>query len=166
MARCCTALSTTQGSFCLIFMYISSNTYAVISFAQLLLSVGKYHFWLVIACRVVQSRFLGKSQQSKGLEGCLQTKELDGMVEEVQGIGRKVIYLVCFSEVGVSMALAACSLKCQVIDASSSGSTNVNPPPSILAEAVSPAVALAEQHEQEVDNSDNILPWSTMEESP
>ena len=44
------------------------------------------------------------------------------------------------------------SLKCQVIDASSSCSTNVNPPPSILAEAAPPAVVLAEQHEQEVEH--------------
>ena len=54
------------------------------------------------------------------------TKELAGVVEEVQGIGRKVKYLVRFSEVGVSLALSARSLKCQVIDASSSGSTNAH----------------------------------------
>ena len=81
----------------------------------------------------------------------------------VKGIGRKVKYLVCISEVGVSMALSERSLKCQVIDASSSGSTNVHPPPSISEEAASPAVCLTEQHEQEVDDSDNALPWSTME---
>ena len=67
----------------------------------------------------------------------------------VEGIGRKVKYLVRISEVGVSMALSARSLKC---DANSSGSTNVHPPPS-----ASPAVGLTEQHEQEVDDSDNAL---------
>ena len=55
------------------------------------------------------------------------------------------------------MALSARSLKCQVIDASSSGSTSVHPPPSISKEAASPAVGLTEQHEQEVDDSDNAL---------
>ena len=83
------------------------------------------------------------------------TKErLDGVVE---GIGRKVKYLGRISEVGGSMALSARSLKCQVIDASSSGSTSVHPPPSISEEAASPAVGLTEQHEQEVDDSDNAL---------
>ena len=66
------------------------------------------------------------------------------------------------------MALATRSLKCQVIDASSSGSTNVSHPPYILAEVASPAVALAEQHKQEVDDSDNIFlchgPWSPLED--
>ena len=61
----------------------------------------------MIACRVVQSRFWGKSQQSKGFGRLSATKELDGVVEEVQGIGRKVQYLVRFSEVGVSMALSS-----------------------------------------------------------
>ena len=81
-------------------------------------------------------------------------------------IGRKVKYLVHISEVGVSMALSARSLKCQVIDTSSSDSTSVHPPPSISEEAASPAVGLTEQHEQEVDDSDNALlchAWSTME---
>ena len=55
------------------------------------------------------------------------------------------------------MALSARSLKCQVIDASSSGSTSVHPPPSISEEAASPAVGLTEQHEQEVDDSDNVF---------
>ena len=59
-----------------------------------------------------------------------------------------------YSEVGVSMALAVRSLKCQVIDSSSSDSTNVHPPPSISGEA---AVALTEQHDQEVDDSDILL---------
>ena len=75
----------------------------------------------------------------------------------VEGIGRKVKYLVRISEVGVSMASSARSLKCQVIDASSSGSTSVHSPPSISEEAASPAVGLTEQHEQEVDDSDNAV---------
>ena len=75
----------------------------------------------------------------------------------VEGIGRKVKYLVRISEVGVSMASSARSLKCQVIDASSSGSTSVHPPPSISEEAASPAVGLTEQYEQEVDDSDNAV---------
>ena len=67
-------------------------------------------------------------------------------------------YLVRFSEVGVSLALSARSLKCQVIDASSSGSTSAHSPPSISEEAASQAVGLTEQHEQEVaDDSDNSL---------
>ena len=36
-------------------------------------------------------------------------------------------------------------------------STSVHPPPSISEEAASPAVGLTEQHEQEVDDSDNAL---------
>lgn len=51
---------------------------------------------------------------SRFLEGCLQQPKLNGVVEKVQGIGRKVIR---FSEVAVSMALSAHSLKCQAIDA-------------------------------------------------
>ena len=96
-------------------------------------------------------KVLGKKPAKQRFGRLSGTKELDGVVE---GIGRKVKYLVRFSEVGVSMALSARSLKCQVIDASSSG---VHPPPSISEEAASPAVGLTEQHEQEVDNSDNAL---------
>ena len=66
-------------------------------------------------------------------------------------------YLVRFSEVGVSLALSARSLKCEVIDASSSGSTSAHSPPSISEEAASQAVGLTEQHEQDVDDSDNSL---------
>ena len=55
------------------------------------------------------------------------------------------------------MALSARSLKCQVIDASSSGSTSADSPPSISEEAASQAVGLTEQYEQEVDDYDNSL---------
>ena len=99
-------------------------------------------------------KVLGKKPAKQRFGRLSGTRELDGVVER---IGRKVKYLVRFSEVGVSMALSARSLKCQVIDASSSGSTSVHPPPSISEEAASPAVGLTEQHEQEVDDSDNAL---------
>ena len=98
-------------------------------------------------------KVLGKKPANQRFGRLSGTKELDGVVE---GIGRDMIYLVRFSEIGVSMALSARSLKCQVIDASSSGSTSVHPPPSISEEAASPAVGLTEQHEQEVDDSDNV----------
>ena len=99
-------------------------------------------------------KFLGKKPAKQRFGRLSGTRELDGVVE---GIGRKVKYLVCISEVGVSMALSARSLKCQIIDVSSSGSTSVHPPPSISEEAASQAVGVTEQHEQEVDYSDNAL---------
>ena len=128
--------------------HISSNAYAVVSSAHLLLLVGKCHFRFVIACRSA-IKVLRKKPAKQRFGRLSATKELDEVVEEAQGIGK---YLVRFSEVGVSMALSALSLKCQVIDASSSGSTNVHPPPSI-----SSSVSRTEQHEQEVDDSDNVL---------
>ena len=145
LARCCTAQFN---FFCLIFTsHISSNVYGVVSFAHLLLLVGNR-----VSCSAI--KVLGKKPAKQRFGRLSGTKELDGVVE---GIGRKVKYLVRISEVGVSMALSARSLKCQVIDASSSGSTSVHPPPSISEEAASPAVGLTEQHEQEVDDSDNAL---------
>ena len=99
-------------------------------------------------------KVLGRKPAKQRFGRLSGTKELDGVVE---GIGRKVKYLVRFSEVGVSMALSARSLKCQVIDASSSGNTSVHSPPSISKEAASSAVGLTEQHEQKVDDSDNAL---------
>ena len=108
-----------------------------------------------VSCSAI--KVLGEKPAKQRFGRLSATKELDGVVEEAQGIVRIVKYLVRFSEVGVSMALSACSLKCQVIDASSSGSTSVHPPPSISEEAVSPAEDLAEQHVQEVDDSDNFL---------
>ena len=108
-----------------------------------------------VSCSAI--KVLGKKPAKQRFGRLSATKELDGVVEGVQGIGRKVKYLVRFSEVGVSMALSARSLKCQVIDASSSGSTSAHPPPSISEEAASPAVGLTEQHEQEVDDSENSL---------
>eukprot|EP00731_Ephydatia_muelleri_P000440 Em0001g440a len=106
-----------------------------------------------VSCSAI--KVLGKKPAKQRFGRLFGTKELDGVVE---GIGRKLKYLVRFSEVGVSMALSAArSLKCLVIDASSSGSTSVHPPPSISEEAASPAVGLTEQHEQEVDDSDNAL---------
>ena len=108
-----------------------------------------------VSCSAI--KVLGKKPAKQRFGRLSATKELDGVVEEVQGIGRKVKYLVRFSEVGVSLALSARSLKCQVIDASSSGSTSAHSSPSISEEAASPAVGLTEQHEQEVDDSDNSL---------
>ena len=59
-------------------------------------------------------KVLGKKPAKQRFGRLSGTRELDGVVE---GIGRKVKYLVRISEVGVSMALSARSLKCQVIDA-------------------------------------------------
>ena len=75
-----------------------------------------------VSCSAI--KVLGKKPAKQRFGRLSGTKELDGVVE---GIGRKVKYLVRFSEVGVSMALSARNLKCQVIDASSSGSTSVRP---------------------------------------
>ena len=108
-----------------------------------------------VSCSAI--KVLGKKPAKQRFGRLSATIELDGVVEEVQGIGRKVKYVVRFSEVGVSLALSARSLKCQVIDASSSGSTSAYSPSSISEEAASQAVGLTEQHEQEVDDSDNSL---------
>ena len=149
LARCCTALSTAQDSFCLIFTsHISSNAYGCASpTISCMANVGNR-----VSCSAI--KVLGKKPAKQRFGRLSGTKELDGVVE---GTGRKGKYLVRINEVGVSMALSARSLKCQVIDASSSGSTSVHPPPSISEEAASPAVGLTEQHEQEVDDSDNAL---------
>ena len=107
-----------------------------------------------VSCSAI--KVLGKASKAKVLKAVCNKRTGWGF-EEVQGIGRKVKYLVRFSEVGVSLALSARSLKCEVIDASSSGSTSAHSPPSISEEAASQAVDLTEQHEQEVDDSDNSL---------
>ena len=82
-----------------------------------------------VSCSAI--KVLGKKPAKQMCGRLPAAKELDEVVEEVQVIGRKVKYLVRFSEVGVSLALSARSLKCQVIDASSSGSTSAHSPPSI-----------------------------------
>ena len=80
-----------------------------------------------VSCSAIN--VLGKKPAKQRFRRLSATKELDGVAKEAQGIGRKVKYSVHFSELGISMALSARSLTCQVIDASSSDSTSVYPPP-------------------------------------
>ena len=80
----------------------------------------------------MQARSWGKSQQNRGLAGCLQLK--NWIVHKPEGTGRSVKYVVYFSEVEVTKAFSSHSLKHQATATNEANSTSdASFPPTISA---------------------------------
>ena len=99
----------------------------------------------VVGWGSAQTRYWEKSAKQR-FGRLSATKEPYGVVQETQGTGRSVKYVVHFSEVAVSKAFSSRSLAHQTTDEANS-SSDVPVPPSISVEAASPTLTLlAEQH--------------------